>query len=67
MVMMDPSDAPDIVTLADRAQRARKVHTCYMCREPITVGVLYRTIVSIYDGKFDVLKMHGVCPNEDCA
>lgn len=56
--MMDPADAPDVVTLWDRAHTARKERRCDVCKEAISPGQRYQSTGYRIDGKFEQFVRH---------
>lgn len=52
-------DGPEFVSVADR--KARKVHTCGECGEPIPRGQRYEVATGKWDGDFSTHKTCTVC------
>jgi hypothetical protein len=47
-------------------RKARKVHRCIWCGEPIEIGLVYASYTGMWQGDFQYWKMHRECL-EVCA
>jgi hypothetical protein len=52
------SEAPQVITLSLRSQKASKEHTCARCLMPIKPGTRYQTEALLVDGVFETIKHH---------
>lgn len=49
-------DADPVSVYNETRVKARKVHTCAACKDPIAIGHVYVRVAIVYDGTVDTLK-----------